>query len=96
MYREAAEFIQKQLPHGTAPEIGLILGSGLGALAESVENPIIIDYRSGPVFHKPRWKGIRDDLSSEIIRENRSSPCRDVSIITRERIWKRLSFRYGL
>lgn len=26
------------------PDVGLILGSGLGALAEQVENPIIIDY----------------------------------------------------
>ena len=32
------------------PEIGLILGSGLGALAEQVENPIIISYRDIPGF----------------------------------------------
>ena len=57
MYREAAEFIQKQLPHGTAPEIGLILGSGLGALAETVENPIIIDYRSVPGFPQTTVEG---------------------------------------
>ncbi len=32
------------------PEIGLILGSGLGALAEQVENSIIIDYSDIPGF----------------------------------------------
>lgn len=32
------------------PEIGLILGSGLGALAEQVENAIIIDYSDIPGF----------------------------------------------
>lgn len=32
------------------PEIGIILGSGLGALAEDVENPIIINYSDIPGF----------------------------------------------
>ncbi|MDY4001245.1 MAG: purine-nucleoside phosphorylase, partial [Streptococcus orisratti] len=32
----------------TEPEFGLILGSGLGELAEEVENAIIIDYADIP------------------------------------------------
>jgi purine-nucleoside phosphorylase len=39
------------LVHGrmtTAPEVGIILGSGLGPLAEAVENPLIIPYGEIP------------------------------------------------
>lgn len=32
----------------TAPEFGLILGSGLGELAEEIENPIVVDYADIP------------------------------------------------
>ncbi len=32
------------------PKIGLILGSGLGTLANQIENPIIIDYKDIPNF----------------------------------------------
>lgn len=32
----------------TAPEFGLILGSGLGELAEEVENPVVLDYADIP------------------------------------------------
>ena len=32
------------------PQIGLILGSGLGVLANEIENPVIIDYKDIPNF----------------------------------------------
>ncbi|HBG75782.1 MAG TPA: purine-nucleoside phosphorylase, partial [Clostridiales bacterium] len=50
MYREAADFIRKQLPQDMAPKIGLVLGSGLGTLADSMEDPILVDYGSVPGF----------------------------------------------
>lgn len=31
-----------------APEFGLILGSGLGELAEEIENPVVVDYAEIP------------------------------------------------
>ena len=31
-----------------APEFGLILGSGLGELAEEIENPVVVDYADIP------------------------------------------------
>lgn len=34
----------------TTPSIGLILGSGLGSLAETIEDPVIIKYRDIPNF----------------------------------------------
>jgi xanthosine phosphorylase len=45
----AALDIQKRFPHFT-PKIGLILGSGLGKLAESIENPMIISFSDLPNF----------------------------------------------
>ncbi|MFT3711565.1 MAG: purine-nucleoside phosphorylase [Archangium sp.] len=35
---------------GFAPKLGVILGSGLGAFADSLEKPIAIDYRDLPEF----------------------------------------------
>lgn len=44
----AAEFIKQKIDGN--PEVGLILGSGLGVLAEEIENPIIIPYHDIPEF----------------------------------------------
>ena len=48
-YRQSAGAIQPRLG-GFAPEIALILGSGLGFLADEVEHPIAVDYRDIPHF----------------------------------------------
>lgn len=48
MINEATSYIQKQT--NLTPEIGLILGSGLGDLAEEIENPTKISYRDIPHF----------------------------------------------
>ncbi len=45
---EATAYIQQYLPF--EPELAIILGSGLGPLAELVEDPIIIDYKDIPHF----------------------------------------------
>ena len=46
---ESAEFINRKIGN-KKPEIGLILGSGLGVLAEEIQNPIIIPYQEIPHF----------------------------------------------
>ncbi|MEN1969100.1 purine-nucleoside phosphorylase [Lentibacillus sp. N15] len=46
--QEASTFIQEQL--SAKPSIGLILGSGLGVLAENIEKPITISYGDIPHF----------------------------------------------
>ncbi|SFH73975.1 purine-nucleoside phosphorylase [Pisciglobus halotolerans] len=46
--KEAASFIQQQGVE--QPEIGLILGSGLGELGDEIENPVIIPYHLIPHF----------------------------------------------
>ncbi|MBS4209697.1 purine-nucleoside phosphorylase [Bacillus sp. FJAT-50079] len=45
---QAAQFIQEK--YSVSPEIGLILGSGLGILAEEIEEPIKIPYEQIPHF----------------------------------------------
>lgn len=47
-YNAAVQFIQQQIT--LKPQIGLILGSGLGVLADSIPNPTIIPYRDIPHF----------------------------------------------
>ncbi len=46
--KEAAEFIRTKTD--LVPEIGLILGSGLGALADEIPNPTVIPYDQIPHF----------------------------------------------
>lgn len=46
--REAASFIKNQGVNKV--DVGLILGSGLGELAEEIENPIVIPYSDIPKF----------------------------------------------
>jgi purine-nucleoside phosphorylase len=45
---EAASFIKSKIDF--TPEIGIILGTGLGSLADYIENPTIIDYKDIPEF----------------------------------------------
>ena len=46
--KASADFILKQSKY--KPEIGLILGSGLGSLADSIENPEYYNYSDIPNF----------------------------------------------
>lgn len=41
-------FIKQNLPE--SPKIGLILGSGLGILADEIENPVKLKYEDIPEF----------------------------------------------
>ncbi len=42
---------------GLQPEIGVILGSGLGAIANRIENPVVIPYTDIPHFHGTSVEG---------------------------------------
>ncbi len=46
--KKSAEYISAKLTN--KPEIGLILGSGLGVLAEEIQNPVVIPYTEIPEF----------------------------------------------
>ena len=48
-YSESAAYLREKLG-GFAPEVLLVLGSGLGFLGEQVENPLFVDYGTIPHF----------------------------------------------
>ncbi len=54
--KEASKYISENIGSGS-PEVGIILGSGLGEFAEKVENKIIIPYGEIPHFHQTTVKG---------------------------------------
>lgn len=47
-FHEAVSYIQPKLAE--KPAIGLVLGSGLGVLADEIENPVVIPYHEIPGF----------------------------------------------
>ena len=54
--QESAGYIQKQLG-SLQPKVGLILGSGLGKVADSLENRVVIPYGDIPGFPVPSVEG---------------------------------------
>jgi purine-nucleoside phosphorylase len=58
---ESANYIKSKI-EGRKPEVGIILGSGLGEFAERAENKIEIDYNDIPHFHKTSVKGHKGKL----------------------------------
>ena len=46
--KQSADFLRGKLPF--IPEIGIVLGSGLGPLAEEIEQPVCIPYGDIPHF----------------------------------------------
>jgi purine-nucleoside phosphorylase len=53
---EAAEYLRGKL-NGLTPRIGIVLGSGLGAVAEAVESPIFVPYGEIPHFPQSTVEG---------------------------------------
>lgn len=47
-FKVSADYVREKI--GFDPEIGMILGSGCGPLAEQIENPIVIPYEEIPHF----------------------------------------------
>lgn len=53
--KEAIDFIKLKTDY--SPKIALVLGSGLGSLAEKIENPVTIKYEDIPSFPKSTVEG---------------------------------------
>ena len=47
--QEAAEYLEWRLGGG-APRVGIVLGSGLGAAADAIADPVIVPYQEIPHF----------------------------------------------
>ncbi|MDR3236418.1 MAG: purine-nucleoside phosphorylase [Prevotellaceae bacterium] len=59
-FRETADFILSRMD--AAPEIGIVLGSGLGTLADSIENQRVIPYAGIPNFANTTAAGHKGNL----------------------------------
>jgi len=59
-FREAADFIAERI--NAEVETAIILGSGLGKLADEIENPIVIPYSEIPHFRRPTASGHKGNL----------------------------------
>jgi purine-nucleoside phosphorylase len=55
-----AALIRQQIP--AAPEVGIILGSGLGVVAEKVADPVVIPYHSLPAWPRSNVEGHKGEL----------------------------------
>ncbi|MGG1612491.1 purine-nucleoside phosphorylase [Paenibacillus sp. FSL K6-2441] len=60
MIREAADYIRSRST--LTPKVGLILGSGLGVLADHIEEPVSISYRDIPFFPQSTVEGHAGEL----------------------------------
>jgi purine-nucleoside phosphorylase len=66
-YTETSDFLRARLPR--LPRIGIILGSGLGALAERIENPTVIPYAEIPNFARSTATGHKGNLIAGTIHD---------------------------
>ncbi|MBT8354004.1 MAG: purine-nucleoside phosphorylase [Desulfofustis sp.] len=53
--KEGAAYVEERI--GVKPRLGIVLGSGLGALGERVEEPVVIPYGEIPHFHGATVQG---------------------------------------
>jgi len=53
--KEACRFIENKI--SAKPEVGMVLGSGLGALSKTIENAVVMDYEEIPNFPVSTVKG---------------------------------------
>lgn len=65
LIEQARAVIAAQL--ATSPRVGLILGSGLGALADELEQAVVVPYRAIPGFHEPQVAGHRGELAVGVL-----------------------------
>jgi xanthosine phosphorylase len=54
-WREAAQVLERR--GGARPRVGVVLGSGLGMVAEAVREPVEVGYEELPGFPRPTVEG---------------------------------------
>ena len=59
-HHETAQFLQQKYPH--KPLIGIVLGSGLGKLADAIEEPVTVPYKEIPHFAQSTAMGHKGNL----------------------------------
>jgi purine-nucleoside phosphorylase len=61
LFKETAAFISQRI-HGETPETAIVLGSGLGLLADKIEHPVVIPYTDIPHFVHSTAMGHKGNL----------------------------------
>ncbi|NLD21604.1 MAG: purine-nucleoside phosphorylase [Bacteroidales bacterium] len=61
MIKQATDYIKMKI-NGAIPKIGIVLGSGLGSLAQLIQSPITIPYEDIPGFVKSTADGHKGNL----------------------------------
>ena len=59
-FQESADYIKHRISE--IPSIAIVLGSGLGKLADKIENPVVIPYGEIPNFKKSTAIGHKGNL----------------------------------
>lgn len=59
---ESAEFIRRRLSGAEMPQVAVVLGSGLGLMADRIESPIVIPYSEIPNFKRSTAVGHKGNL----------------------------------
>jgi xanthosine phosphorylase len=54
---DAAAVLRERFPGGAVPSVGVVLGSGLGAVADAVRCAVVVDYEELAGFPRPRVEG---------------------------------------
>jgi purine-nucleoside phosphorylase len=60
--QQASEFLKKRIPD-LKPEVALVLGSGLGSFADTLEEPVSVPYGEIPRFDESKVKGHEGTLT---------------------------------
>lgn len=58
----AADHVRSVLPKDFEPKVGIILGSGMGGVADAIDNPTVIPYGDIPDFPKSTVSGHKGQL----------------------------------
>ncbi|MCQ2294470.1 MAG: purine nucleoside phosphorylase I, inosine and guanosine-specific [Bacteroidales bacterium] len=59
---ETTQYIRQQLGNRPIPQIAIILGSGLGLMADRIENPLVLPYSEIPNFKRSTAVGHKGNL----------------------------------
>lgn len=59
---QAAQAVRERVPGREPPKVGLVLGSGLGGFADTLEDPVRVPYAEIPGFPEPHVAGHRGEL----------------------------------
>lgn len=67
--KESAAYIKSKL--ADIPQIGMVLGSGLGVLAEEIKSPVVIEYKDIPHFPMSTVAGHSGTLVAGVIEDKK-------------------------